>query len=234
MSSTDTPALSRITIVMPTLNEAAGLEAALRPLQPLRERGHQVIVADGFSPDDTVAIGRKLADWVVTCAPGRARQQNTGAEHFVTGDVLLFLHADTLLPPDADRLILDGLNASGRGWGRFDVRLSGRHPLLRVVERMMNLRSRATGIATGDQAIFVRRDWFWGVRGFPMIPLMEDVALSKKLRRLGPPLCLRQPVLTSSRRWETRGILRTIVLMWRLRAAYALGADPARLAERYR
>ncbi|HEV3049970.1 MAG TPA: TIGR04283 family arsenosugar biosynthesis glycosyltransferase [Longimicrobium sp.] len=233
MSTADAPALSRITIIIPTLNEGAGIEAALRPLQPLRERGHQVIVVDGSSRDDTVPIARRLADWVATCAPGRAWQQYLGTT-FAGGDVFLFLHADTRLPPDADRLILDGLNASGRGWGRFDVRLSGRHPLLRVVERMMNLRSRMTGIATGDQAIFVRRDWFQRVRGFPKIPLMEDVALSKKLRRLGPPLCLRQPVITSSRRWEQRGIVRTIVLMWRLRAAYALGADPARLAERYR
>jgi rSAM/selenodomain-associated transferase 2 len=225
--------LERITIIIPTLNEAAGLENVLRPLQPLRERGHQVVVADGSSPDDTVGIARRLADSVFTCAPGRAWQQNVAAEHS-GGDVFLFLHADTVLPPDADRLILDGLGTSGCGWGRFDVRLSGRHPLLRVVERMINLRSRATGIATGDQAIFVRRDWFRQVRGFPKIPLMEDVALSRKLRRMGPPLCLRQTVVTSSRRWEQRGILRTIVLMWRLRAAYALGADPARLAERYR
>jgi hypothetical protein len=123
---------------------------------------------------------------------------------------------------------------SGRGWGRFDVRLSGRHPLLRVVERMISLRSRVTGIATGDQAIFVRRDWFRRAGGFPQIPLMEDVALSGTLRRIGPPLCLRQRVFTSSRRWEARGILRTILLMWRLRAEYALGADPARLARRYR
>jgi hypothetical protein len=130
--------------------------------------------------------------------------------------------------------VIDGLMASGRGWGRFDVRLSGRHPALRVVERMMNLRSRATGIATGDQAIFVRRDWFRRAGGFPQIPLMEDVALSKALRRSGPPLCLRDAVLTSSRRWEERGVLRTILLMWRLRAEYALGADPVRLAERYR
>ncbi len=136
--------------------------------------------------------------------------------------------------PDADRLVLDGLRTTGRGWGRFDVRLSGAHPALRVVERMMSLRSRVTGIATGDQAIFARCDWFQRAGGFPEIPLMEDVALSKALRRIGPPLCLRRPVLTSSRRWEERGVLRTVVLMWRLRAAYALGADPARLAERYR
>lgn len=224
---------ARVSIIIPALDEAAGIEGTLRPLQPLRARGHSIVVVDGGSADATVRIARPLADAVIASEPGRARQQNAGAT-VAAGDVLLFLHADTRLPPDADRLILDGLRTTGRGWGRFDVRLSGRHPALRVVERMMNVRSRATGIATGDQAIFVRRDWFTQVKGFPEIPLMEDVALCKELRRLGPPLCLREPVVTSSRRWEERGIARTIVLMWRLRAAYALGADPARLAERYR
>ncbi len=227
------PAPTRISIIIPTLNEAVGIADTLRPLQPLRARGHQVIVVDGGSTDATVEIARPLVDRVLASEPGRARQQNVGAAA-ATGDVLLFLHADTLLPPDADRLVIDGLTASGRGWGRFDVRLSGRHPALRVVERMVGWRSRTTGIATGDQAIFVRRDWFRGGGGFPQIPLMEDVALSRSLRRLGPPLCLREPVVTSSRRWEERGVMRTIVLMWRLRAEYALGADPARLAERYR
>lgn len=224
---------ARISIIIPALNEAAGIEQTLRPLQPLRARGHQVIVADGGSTDATVEIAGPLADRVIASERGRALQQNAGARA-ATGDILLFLHADTLLPPDADRLIIDGLAAAGRGWGRFDVRLSGRHPLLRVVERMMNLRSRATGIATGDQAIFVRCEWFARAGGFPPIPLMEDVTLSAALRRMGPPLCPRERVVTSSRRWEERGILRTILLMWRLRAAYALGADPARLAERYR
>lgn len=226
-------ALTRISIIIPALNEAAGIAETLRPLQPLRARGHEVIVVDGGSADGTVAIARPLADRVIASRPGRARQQNAGAEA-AGGDVLLFLHADTQLPPDADALVTGGLTRSGCGWGRFDVRLSGRRPLLRVVERMMNLRSRLTGIATGDQAIFVRRDGFRRAGGFPHIPLMEDVALCRTLRRTGPPLCLRQRVLTSSRRWEQRGILRTILLMWRLRAAYALGADPARLARRYR
>jgi rSAM/selenodomain-associated transferase 2 len=226
-------ALTRISIIIPALNEAAGIAETLRPLQPLRARGHQVIVVDGGSADGTVQIARPLADEVIASEPGRARQQNAGAQA-ATGDVLLFLHADTLLPEDADRRVIDGLMRSGRGWGRFDVRLSGRAPALRVVERMMNLRSRVTGIATGDQAIFVRADWFRRAGGFPQIPLMEDVALSKALRRMGPPLCLRDRVRTSSRRWEERGVLRTILLMWRLRAEYALGADPARLADRYR
>lgn len=223
----------RISIIVPALNEAAGIGDTLAPLQPLRARGHEVIVVDGGSTDATPARARPLADRVVASARGRARQQNAGAAQ-AAGDVLLFLHADTRLPADADRLVLDGLRASGRGWGRFDVRLSGAHPLLRVVERMISLRSRLSGIATGDQAIFIRRDWFTRAGKFPEIPLMEDVALSRTLRRMGPPLCLRDRVLTSSRRWEERGVLRTIVLMWRLRLAYALGADPARLAERYR
>jgi rSAM/selenodomain-associated transferase 2 len=226
-------ALTRISIVIPALNEAAGIAETPRPLQPLRARGHEVIVADGGSADATVEIARPLADRVMTSELGRARQQNAGAAA-AGGDVLLFLHADTRLPPTADELVIDGLMASGRGWGRFDVRLSGRRPALRMVERMMNLRSRVSGIATGDQAIFVRRDWFRRAGGFPQIPLMEDVALSAALRRIGPPLCLRERVLTSSRRWEERGVLRTILLMWRLRAEYALGADPARLAGRYR
>lgn len=222
-----------VSIVIPTLDEAEGIAATLAALQPLRARGCEVIVADGGSADETAELARPLADAVVAAERGRARQQNAGAAA-ATGDVLLFLHADTRLPADADRLVLDGLGRTGRGWGRFDVRLTGRHPLLRVIERMMGMRSRLTGIATGDQAIFVRRDWFRDVGGFPAIPLMEDVALSKTLKRRGRPLCLRAAVVTSSRRWESRGVWRTMLLMWRLRLAYALGADPTALAERYR
>lgn len=225
--------MRRISIIIPALNEAASIGATLAPLQPLRARGHEVVVVDGGSADGTPELARPLADCVVRSARGRAMQQNAGAA-VAAGGILLFLHADTLLPEGADARVLDGLRQSGRGWGRFDVRLSGAHPMLRVVERMIGLRSRLTGIATGDQAIFVRRDWFRRAGGFPSIPLMEDVALSKTLRRMGPPLCLRDRVVTSSRRWEERGVWRTMALMWRLRLEYALGADPARLAERYR
>ncbi|HEX8274129.1 MAG TPA: TIGR04283 family arsenosugar biosynthesis glycosyltransferase [Longimicrobiaceae bacterium] len=227
--------MRRISLVVPALDEAAGIAATLAPLQALRARGHEVLVVDGGSTDGTPELATPLADRVVRSerGRGRARQQNAGARE-ARGDVLLFLHADTRLPPDADRLVLDGLARSGRGWGRFDVRLTGRAPMLRVVERMISLRSRVGGIATGDQAIFVRREWFRDAGGFPEIPLMEDVALSRALLRRGRPLCLREPVLTSSRRWETRGIWRTILLMWRLRLEYWLGADPERLAARYR
>ncbi len=222
----------RLSIIIPALNEAAGIAATLEPLQLLRACGHEVIVVDGGSSDGTVELAAPLCDQVLTAERGRARQMNAGARA-AGGEVLLFLHADTLLPSDADRLILEGLARSGRGWGRFDVRLSGRHSLLRLTAWLMSGRSRLTGIATGDQAIFVQRDRFEAVGGFPDIPLMEDLALSRALRRRGRPLCLRQRVTTSSRRWEERGIVRTILLMWRLRLAYYLGADPHELAQHY-
>jgi rSAM/selenodomain-associated transferase 2 len=227
------PDAGRLSIIIPALNEAAGIGHTLAPLQALRARGHEVVVVDGGSRDGTPELARPLADRVVASERGRARQQNAGAA-VAAGGVLLFLHADTRLPEGADALVLDGLRTAGRGWGRFDMRLSGTHPMLRVVERMIGARSRLSGIATGDQAIFVRRDWFARAGGFAPIPLMEDVALSRTLRGMGRPLCLRARVVTSSRRWEERGVWRTIGLMWRLRLEFALGADPARLAERYR
>ncbi len=226
-------ALMRISVIVPARDEAGEIGATLLALQPLRARGHEVIVVDGGSTDGTVGIARPLADQVISSEPGRARQQNAGAAA-ATGDVLLFLHADTRLPEDADAVVLGAMARTGRGWGRFDVRLTGRHPVLRVVERMIGERSRLSGIATGDQALFARRDWFARAGGFPEIPLMEDVALSRALLALGRPICLRETVLTSSRRWEERGVFRTIALMWRLRWAYWRGADPAALAERYR
>ena len=213
---------------MPVLNEAAGVRAALEALAPLRARGHEVIVADGGSDDGTPDLARPLCDRLVSAPRGRARQMNAGALA-AQAEVLVFLHADTCLPPDASEVIIDAVRT--HAWGRFDVDIEGSHPLLKLVAWSMNLRSRLTGIATGDQAIFVRHDAF---PGFAEIPLMEDIAFSKAMKRRDRPACLRQRVRTSGRRWESRGVLRTIALMWRLRLAYALGADPARLAEKYR
>jgi rSAM/selenodomain-associated transferase 2 len=221
-----------LSIIIPCLDEQEGIAATLAALAPLRARGAEVIVADGGSRDDTAARATPLADLVITAPRGRARQMNAGAMR-ARGEILLFLHADSLLPDAADLLIVDGLKRSRRGWGRFDVAIAGRHPLLRVVERLMNLRSRLTGIATGDQAIFVTRSLFTAAGDYPDIALMEDVALSKRLKRFGPPLCLNHRLTTSGRRWEKHGVLRTIVRMWLLRLAYWLGADPAKLAVRY-
>jgi rSAM/selenodomain-associated transferase 2 len=222
----------RLSIIIPTLDEAAGIGATLAALQPLRAAGHEVIVVDGGSRDGTLEAARALADRVLAAPRGRANQMNAGADA-ASGDVLLFLHADTRLPPGADRAALDGLAASGASWGRFDVSIDGRSPLLRLVAWLMNRRSRLTGIATGDQAVFVARDAFASVGGFPALALMEDVALSKRLKRVSPPLCLRQRVVTSGRRWESRGVVRTIVLMWWLRLRYFLGASPERLRRIY-
>jgi rSAM/selenodomain-associated transferase 2 len=223
----------RLTIVVPCLDEAEGIGAALVALQPYRRAGHQVIVVDGGSRDGTAELARPYADrMIIGSASGRALQMNAGAT-LAEGKILLFLHADTRLPPEADRLILDGLARSGRHWGRFDVRLSGALPALRIVEGLMNLRSRLTGVATGDQAIFVARETFEAVGRYREIPLMEDIALSASLKRVGRPLCLRVPVVTSSRRWERDGVWRTTLFMWRLRAAYFFGADPRRLVRRY-
>jgi rSAM/selenodomain-associated transferase 2 len=226
------PALS---IVIPALNEAAGIEATLQALQPLRTRGVELVLADGGSSDTTAAQARPWVDSVVDAPRGRALQMNAGAAQ-ARADVLLFLHADTRLPPLADVLVLQAMQGPGGGacWGRFDVRIEGRPWMLRVVAWLMNLRSRLSGIATGDQAIFVRREAFEQVGGFPVQPLMEDIEISRRLKRLGPPVCLCARVCTSGRRWEQRGVWRTIVLMWRLRWRYWRGESPARLAEAYR
>jgi rSAM/selenodomain-associated transferase 2 len=226
----------RLAIVIPTLNEAATIEAMLRALTPLRQRGVSVIVADGGSSDDTVKRAVPLADRVVAAPRGRALQMNAGARapEAQAADVLLFLHADTALPQDADRIVLRALANSPLVWGRFDVLIEGRSPWLRVVGTMMNLRSRLSGIATGDQALFVERSSFVALEGFAPIPLMEDVEFSRRAKRLSRPLALRDCVRTSGRRWEQHGIWRTIFLMWKLRWAFFLGADPADLARRYR
>lgn len=221
-----------LSIIIPALNEAEGIAATLEALQEYRKRGAEVIVVDGGSSDSTIAMAQPLADQVLAAPRGRAVQMNAGAARS-RGAILLFLHADCRLPPGADDLIVDGLRCARRSWGRFDVKIAGRHPALRLVAAMMNVRSRLTGIATGDQGLFVTRSLFEAVGGFPEIALMEDIELSRRLKRYGRPLCLRHRMTTSGRRWEAHGVLRTILLMWALRLAYWLGADPDKLAPRY-
>jgi rSAM/selenodomain-associated transferase 2 len=222
----------KLSIIVPVLDEEAGIAAALTALAPFRARGAELIVVDGGSRDRTAALARPLADHVIAAPRGRGAQLNAGAAT-ASGDVFLFLHADTRLPPDADRMVLDGLNNSSWQWGRFDVRIEGKGPLLALVAGLMNWRSLATGIATGDQAMFATRAAFAQAGGFADIPLMEDIELSKRLKRVSRPLCLAARVTTSGRRWQERGAIRTILLMWQLRLAYFLGAEPAALARRY-
>lgn len=222
----------RLSIIVPVLDEGRGLAAHLDALEPLRRRGAEVVVADGGSSDDTVGVASGRADRVVVAARGRASQMNAGAVA-AGGDALLFLHADTRLPVDADRLVVAALTKPGPVWGRFDVVIEGRSAFLPVIARAMNLRSRLSGIATGDQALFMARAAFLSVGGFPDLPLMEDIAMSRRLKALSRPACLCATVTTSGRRWERNGPLRTTLLMWRLRLAYFLGADPHRLALAY-
>lgn len=236
--------------------EGSNLQSALLDLQALRRSGAELVVVDGGSTDSTWALARALADQVLLAPRGRAAQMNAGAKWLLDsnhaarlsqsgagagldagiGDaaskVLVFLHADTRLPPHVEKLIARALQ-QGHLWGRFDVRIDGPHPMLRVVERLMNLRSRLTGIATGDQAMFVRLDVFERLGGFVEMPVMEDIELSQRLKKLGPPACVRSPVVTSARRWQQHGVWLTILLMWWLRLAYFLGHSPQALALRY-
>ena len=223
----------KCSIIIPTLNEASNIVTSLTPLQSLREQGHEVIVVDGGSEDNTVMLARPWVNQVIRSEPGRAQQMQLGADQ-ATGDVLLFLHADTQLPDNAIELIQTGLAKTERFlWGRFDVELSGSHWLLGLTATLMNRRSRLTGIATGDQVIFVKRHCFQQVGGFSLLPLMEDVDLCKRLKQYSRPFCISTPVVTSSRRWEQNGIIRTILLMWSLRLAFFLGISPKVLVTIY-
>ena len=204
----------------------------LSHLQVFRGNGHEVIVVDGGSTDSTIDVAKPLTDHLVASDAGRAKQMNAGA-NVAEGDVLLFLHADTILPEEACELIMSSIN-NGYQWGRFNVRLSGEIFLFRIIEFFINWRSRLFSIATGDQAIFVRRNVFEVLEGFPDIPLMEDVAICKSLKRQSKPMCLRNTVITSSRRWEQYGVFRTVLLMWRLRFLYFMGVSPERLVKHYK
>jgi rSAM/selenodomain-associated transferase 2 len=227
----------RLAVIVPVLNEADTVGEALARLQPLRKRGASVIVVDGSSTDATAERARAGADCVLDAPRGRAVQMNRGAEVALRDDAveaLLFLHADTRLPDRADESIAAAIRDRSMAWGRFDVRIAGEAAGLRLVGTLMNLRSRLTGICTGDQCLFATRQLFEALGGFSPIPLMEDIDFSRRARRLARPRALREVATTSGRRWDRHGVARTVVLMWRLRLAYYLGADPARLADDYR
>lgn len=220
-----------LSIVVPTLHEGSTIAACLTPLQPRRGPGVEVIVVDGGSADDTLAQADRLADQVLSAGrAGRAHQMNLGWRQ-ARGEVVAFVHADTRL----DGRHVAALRALPRGrWGRFDLRLSGRRPIFRLIERLITLRSRLTAMATGDQVLFAERTLLETLGGYPEVPLMEDLELCLRLRRWARYTCLGPPVVTSSRRWERDGVWRTVFLMWRLRFAWWLGVDHAELARRYR
>lgn len=223
--------MTLISIIIPTLNEAQALPVTVQLLQPLKEQGVEIIVVDGGSVDKTLNIAEQYATKTVQLKVGRARQMNAGAE-CAEGELLLFLHADTQLPSNALTL-LDKLSGKQLYWGRFNVKLDGASYAFRIIENMMNWRSRLTGIVTGDHAMFISKDLFTEVKGFPDIALMEDIAISKKLKKVSMPVCLKESVITSSRRWNEYGVIRTVLLMWRLRWAFFWNEDAQILAERY-
>lgn len=215
-------------------NEALRLPALLPQLVALQQDPDvEVLLVDGSSDDGSVHMALGAGLEVLASDPGRARQMNAGAA-YSQGELLLFLHADCRLPRDLPELLLAQMARSKRCWGRFDVRIEGRSKLLPIIAHLMNWRSRLTGIATGDQGIFVRRSVFEQMDGFPDQPLMEDIELSRRLLKCSRPLCLKARLTTSGRRWDERGALRTVWLMWQLRWAYWRGASPAQLSERYR
>lgn len=227
------PPSAHLTMIIPVLNECSVIARLLASLAQFRDRGVEIVVVDGGSKDGTLTAAGPGADQLIVAPCGRARQMNAGAA-VAHAPVLLFLHADTRLPPNPDELILKGLAATGLEWGRFDIRIEGSSRWLPFVAWLMNLRSRVTGIATGDQAMFVTRYAFDALGGFPDQALMEDVELSSRLLRRGRPVCLRPPAVTSGRRWAARGVWRTIVLMWSIRLLYFFGVAPDRLARLYR
>ena len=218
-----------VSIIIPVFNEASHLKQNLQRLyasfngMPLVE----VIICDGGSTDNSVLIAQQFPCQITTSKPGRAQQMNTASE-LACGDWLLFLHADSQLPARW----LEQLDNNYQ-WGFFPVKLSGEHRLLRIIETTINLRSRFSRVATGDQALFFQRPFFSLLQGFPLIPIMEDIAMSKKARRIDKPRVALNPVVTSSRRWEKNGIVKTITLMWGLRLAYWLGVNPIRLHQIY-
>lgn len=226
------PAAARLSIIVPVRNEAATIESTLAALQGLRQRGHEVIVVDGGSGDHSAALAAPYADRVLSSEAGRARQMNAGAA--AAGQaLLLFLHADTVLPAGADRLIVSALARDAADWGWFDARLDAAGLSYAVIARAMSLRARLTRVCTGDQALFVRRELFERLGGFPALPLMEDIAFSKRLRRTAPATVVKAPVTTSARRWQQRGAVTTVLFMWRLRWLYWRGAEPEALARLY-
>lgn len=221
-----------LSVIVPVLNEAANLPGLCDHLMLLSRQGAEVILVDGGSEDGSSALIECLGFRLIRAPRGRALQMNAGAA-VASGNVLLFLHADTRLPSSALQLVTSQVK-SAMAWGRFDVVIDGEPAMLKVVAWLMNRRSRITGIATGDQALFMTRAAFDAVGGFPQQPLMEDIEISRRLRRFVPPICLTDRVHTSGRRWEQRGLWRTIFLMWRLRWAYWRGVPASQLAKAYR
>lgn len=222
----------KLSIIIPVLNENNYLLATLKSLADLKKNKHEIIIVDGGSQDNIFEISKSYTDAIFISEKGRAHQMNTGAKQ-ASGDVLWFLHADSLIPNHADEFIINALQTTRSVWGRFNIQLSGIHWVFRIIEKLINSRSLLTGIATGDQGIFVLRTEFEKINGYANISLMEDIHLSKRLKKISRPACLKENIITSSRRWESNGIIKTVILMWCLRFAYFIGTPTNKLAKLY-
>ena len=223
--------MSACSIIVPVLNEAQLVQSQLRRLQSLRRQGHEVILVDGGSTDQTVDLAQPLVDRVATSQRGRSSQMNAGAA-VARHSLLVFLHLDTQLPSQFDAQV-QALDLSDCVWGFSFVQLDAPSFAFTLIAWFMNQRSRLTRVCTGDQVLCVKRASFERLAGFAPIALMEDVEICKRLRKISAPTIFPAPVLASSRKWQKEGVWRTVLLMWRLRLAYFLGADPQRLSEQY-
>jgi rSAM/selenodomain-associated transferase 2 len=221
----------KLSVIVPVINEEMNLSRIAGCLRSVIEQGHEVIIVDGGSTDNTLTIAYDITDTIIISKKGRALQMNNGAS-VASGDVVLFLHADTLLPENVAEIISD-VYVGENFWGRFDVRLSNEKYVYRLIECMMNMRSSLTSIVTGDQAMFFEKNLFDRIGGFPEIALMEDVEISRQLKKISKPVRLKSKVVTSSRRWETNGVVATVLLMWKLRLYYFFGVSPEKLSQMY-
>jgi rSAM/selenodomain-associated transferase 2 len=221
-----------LSIIVPVHNQARSIGATLHALKPFRDRNAEIIVVDGGSSDDTAMLARPFADQVIRSPGSLARQMNEGAK-VASGFIFLFLRPETTLPPDADTQVMYGRSRDTAVWGRFDLRIRGRHMLLPLVARFLNWRSRLSGTAAGDQAIFVQRESFFRVGGFRDIPVMADVDLSRRLKAITPPICVSSRVTVPGDRYDRDGVWKTLRRMSAMRWRYRMGAKPEALAKRY-
>jgi len=218
--------------IIPVLNESLFFTNQQLYLQALLNKGHEIVVVDGGSQDDSFLAAQKLGCKCIRTKASRGYQLQSGAKES-SNDVLVFLHADTILPLTAIDSIYQALNKPNVFWGRFDVEFSNKKPIFKIIAWFMNKRSCLTGVITGDQTLFIKRETYFDNGGFADLPLMEDIEFSKRLRKVSPPICLNETVITSSRKWETNGVFKTIFLMWRLRLLYYFGMSTDRLAKLY-
>ncbi len=224
--------MQKFSFIIPVLNEESFFVEQTKIFTSLLEQGHEVIVVDGGSTDQSVVIAEQIGCICISTNPSRGHQLHIGAKKS-SNQILVFMHADTLLPPSGLGNIRNVMEKANNYWGRFNVVFTNQKLVFKVIAWFMNKRSCLTGIVTGDHTFFMKREIYFNSGGFSDIPIMEDIELSKKLRKYSRPVCLSEKVITSSRKWEQQGVLKTILLMWYLRLLFYVGVPAEKLAKRY-